>query len=50
MTHLCIVTFSIGCISTFKSYLLGVFIIGDLCEISMRVFILWVVLIMYFEY
>ena len=32
-------------ISTFECYLLGVFIIGDLCEIFMRVFIPWPLLL-----
>ena len=42
-------------ISTFECYLLGVFIIGDLCEIFffffffVRVFTPWVTFVIYFE-
>ena len=38
MMNFCIVSSSIGGISTFEGYLLDVFIIGDLGKISFRVF------------
>ena len=49
MSHLCIICFSIGCILTFESYSLGVFIIEDLFEIYMRVFFPLATFAMYFE-
>ena len=36
-------------ISTFESYLFGVFIIEDLCEVFMRVFIHWVTFSIHLE-
>ena len=47
-TYLCIISSSIGVISTFESYSFGVFIFRDLSEISMRFFFPWATFSMYF--